>query len=255
MTLLNILGIFAALILLNLGELLKNETKQEYVSKGYSWSIVSIYSNVFAIISGLTVSFILNYQIVSADLNPHFLPFAVTVIAYITTQSFMTDLRILMINRNILRVAYVSMYIISVYNVISSPTFKSNTFALIVFTGIIILIFLFSPIGASDVRAIAVALPYVISIGGYDAIIMFIITLVVLSIVIEIMNKYKDRKRLAKFKEDNKEVYKEMNKLLFYKLARDMIRNEKTEEQLATPVGPYMILPFLIFLFVYPFLI
>lgn len=250
-----IIGVLLALVLLALGEQMKNETKDVYVEKGYSWSKVIFYSNLVAIIGGSLMIGILSYTSIPDKLNPGLLPFAATITAYITAQSFMTDLKILMINRNILRVAYLSMYAMSLYNVIENDIFRQNWIALALFTGLLMGIFIFSSIGASDVRAIAVALPFVISIGGYDAIMLFIATLLLVSIIMGLRNFMRDRNRMRKFKQDNIESYKGMNKLAFYHLSRKLIRSEKSPEELGTPVGPYMISPFLIFLFVYPFLV
>lgn len=250
-----IIGVVVALVILALGERLKNETKKEYIEKGYGWSKVVLYSNLFAITAGIIMIAILNHVNIDDKWNPEFFPFAAVVIAYITMQSFMTDLRVLMINRNILRVAYLSMYAIAVYNVVTNDIFRLNWIALVAFTVLLILIFLFSSIGASDVRAIAVSLPFVISIGGYDAIKLFVVTLLIVAIAMALRNIIRDRPRMKKFKQDHFESYQKMNKILFYKLARDFIKKEKTPEELATPVGPYMIVPFLIFIFVYPFLV
>lgn len=250
-----IIGIILALALLALGERLKNETKDVYVKKGYNWSKVILYSNLSAIISGIAMIAILHYTNIPDKFNPMFLPFAVVIVTYITVQSFMTDLKVLMINRNILRVAYMSMYAVTLYNIIFNDIFRENWVAVTLFTGLLVLIFIFSSIGASDVRAMAVAMPFVISIGGYDAILMFIATLLLVAIAMGMRNIIRDRGRMQKFKQDNMEAYKDMNKLVFYSLARNFIRKEKSPEELATPVGPYMIAPFLIFLFIYPFLI
>lgn len=249
-----IIGVVIALLILAGGELLKNETKKVYVDNGYSWSKVIFYSNFLAIIMAFIMILILEYTNLSKDYNPYLLPFAVTMTAYITVQSFMTDLKVFMINRQILRVAYVSMYIISIYNVIENNLFKSNWIALALFTGVLILIFIFSSIGASDVRAMAVALPFVISIGGYDAIVMFLITLLLVSLGMGIRNIIRDKKKMKELKENNLELYGEMSKVEFYMIARQVIRTQKTIEEMQMAVGPYMISPFLIFLFIYPFL-
>lgn len=248
------IGILVALVVLGIGERFNNETKKVYIDKGYSWNKVLLYSNLFAILGGLIMIGILYYQDVPKELNPFLLPFAVTICTYITSQSFMTDLKVLMINRSILRVAYLSMYAISLYNVIANDLLRINWIALTIFTILLIVIFLFSSIGASDVRAIAVAMPFVISLGGYDGIKLFVVSLLLVALGMGIRNIIRDRKKMKEFKESNMEYYKTMNRLLFYKLARDFIRKGKTEAEMATPVGPYMISPFLIYLFVYPFL-
>lgn len=246
------LGVAIATLILALGELLKNQTKEKYIEEGYSWKGVLFWSNLLSIPLGLITAFVVMNHPKLEELNLHVIPFAVTIVAYITVQSYKTDMKILMINRNILRVAYLSMYVATVYNLISNDLFRANVLPVGLFTVLIGILFIFSSIGASDIRAIAVALPFVVSIGGFDAIIMFIYTLIAVAIGMEVRNRYRDRKRWKKFKEDNYEAYKGMSKILFYKLARDMIRKEKTEAELATPVGPFMIAPFLIYLLIYP---
>ena len=248
-----IVSVATAIVILAIGEMFENETKDEYVKRGYNWSKVIIYSNLSAIIAGVVSIVIVKYTGLSSEWNPILLPFATTISAYVTVQSFMTDLRVLLINRKMLRAAYLSMYAISVYNIVTSELFRVNWIALTGFTVLLVLIFIFSSIGASDVRAIAVALPYVISIGGYNAILMFVATLLFVALAMGVRNVLRDRKRMSKFKQDNMEVYNKMNKVLFYKFARDLIKKEKTPEETATAVGPYMITPFLIFLFLFPF--
>lgn len=248
-------AVIVALALLAFGETLKNETKDEYVERGYSWSKVLIYSNLFAIIGGISSIWVINYTGLGKEWNPSLIVFGSTISSYITLQSFMTDLRILKINRKILRVSYLTMYGLSLYNVITVEEFRQNWIALLVFTLLLIGIFIFSSIGASDVRAIAVGMPFVISMGGFTGIQMFTVTLLLVALGMGIRNVIRDRARMKKFKADNIESYNKMNKLAFYELARKMIRQEKTEAELATPVGPYMITPFLIYLIIFPFLL
>lgn len=249
------ISVLAAIVIMALGELLKNETKDKYISKGYNWRNVIIYSNIAGVIMGLISAWSIDYLDISGKWNPEFIPFVVTITSYITMQSFMTDLRILLINRKVLRIAYISTYILSIYNVIANDLFRINWIALLVFTLLLMGIFILSSIGASDVRAMAVSMPFVISLGGYDAILLFIVTLLLIAVVVGARNLIRDRKRFSEFKQDNIETYNKMSKILFYKLARDLIRNEKTPEEMATPIGPYMVIPFLIFLMVFPFVI
>lgn len=253
-TLWYIAGVILAMIVMYAGELIKNETKEEYVERGYNWNIVLFSSSLSGVIGGLFAIFALNVNIVNHSWNPYFLPFAITVASYITVQSFMTDFKILKINRQLLRFGYIPMYAISVYNVLTSSVMKTNGLALIIFTGLLILIFIFSSIGASDVRAMTVLLPYVISIGGFIAIIFFSIVLLIVSFGMGIRNIIRDRHKMTEFKVNHMESYESMNKILFYKFARDFVRQDKTPEEMATPVGPYMITPFLIFLLIFPFI-
>lgn len=245
-----------AIIILWLGEKLPNQTKDKYIKDGYSWNKVIIYSNLAALVGGLTSTITIITTNMTGTLNPVFLPFATAITAYITVQSVMTDLKTLLINRNILRVAYVSMYIISVYNVTTNDLFKINMMALVTFTAALIFIFIFSSIGASDVRAIAVALPYVISVGGYIAIQMLIATLFVVAVVMFIKRQSSVKKELKTYRNKYPDMYKELGEKQFNRISRKTIRGEfNNSEEHAMPVGPFMIMPFLIFLIAYPVLV
>lgn len=245
-----------AIAVLLLGEkMLPNETKKVYIEKGYDWNRVLIYSTVAGLVSGILSSVLIVVNSLPMELNPFFLPFATSVTAYITVQSLITDIRTLLINRYILRVAYISMYIISLYNVLTNELFKQNLLALIIFTTVLLLIFIFSSLGASDVRAIAVALPYVVSIGGYLGIEMLIATLLCVSLFMAIHRRIKSNRELKKYKITHKKMYEEMGEKEFNRVARKTIKwHFDNSDEHAVPVGPYMIMPFLIFLFIYPVL-
>jgi len=246
-----------ALIILLVGEkVLPNDTKKVYEEKGYNWNNVICYSSVSSFLLGIISSYLVILFKVPGELNPFFIPFATVITAYITVQSIMTDTRTLLINRYILRVAYLSMYIVSAYNVLTNPYFKMNRTALIIFTLVLIFIFLFSSIGASDVRAIAVALPYSISIGGYLAIQMLVITLLAVSLFMIIKRRIEVNKEIINFKEKFPKMYDEMGEKQFKRAARKTIKHEfDNDEEHAVPVGPYMIVPFLAFLLAYPILL
>lgn len=249
-----LLGVAVALVILYFGEKLKNETKVEYISKGYSWSKVIIYSNCISLAIGLIVSFSLEFTKIPLELNPYFIPFAATISTYVLVQSFFTDFRILKINRNILRVGYTAMYLLAMYNVFTNELFSLNKVGLLIFTGVIVFMFIFSPIGASDVRMIAVAMPFVVSIGGLSAVVLFAFSLVLVGIGMEIKNRIQDNQAWKDLKAADPETYKKTNKVTWYIVARKIIKNQKTKEQLATPVGPFMILTFVLYFIAYPFL-
>ena len=95
-----------ALAVLLLGEkIFPNETKIAYEEKGYDWNKVIIYSSISAIIGGILSTIIILKTGMPRKLNPFLLPFAMSVTTYITVQSLMTDLRIKLINRFVLRIA------------------------------------------------------------------------------------------------------------------------------------------------------
>ena len=192
----------------------------------------------------------------TGNLNPQFLPFATAVTAYITVQSMMTDLKTFLINRNILRVAYLSMYVIAVYNIVTNPLFRYNDIGLVLFTIVLILIFFFSSIGASDVRAIAVAMPFSISVGGYAGIRLFILSLVLVTIYMTVARHKKKKIMLEEFKTKYKDIYQDLGEKDFIKISKKTISNEfKTDDKHAMAIGPFMIIPFLIYFLLYPIFI
>ena len=243
-----------ALAVLLLGEkIFPNETKIAYEEKGYDWNKVIIYSSISAIIGGILSTIIILKTGMPRKLNPFLLPFAMSVTTYITVQSLMTDLRIKLINRFVLRIAHISMYFISIYNIATNELFNQNLLALVAFTTALIIIFLFVPIGASDVRALAVVLPYTISIGGYLAIRMLIVTLIVVALFMYIHRRKKINEELKVYKIKHKDMYESMGEKEFNKVSRKTIKHYfDTSEEHAIPVGPFMIMPFLIFLIIYP---
>lgn len=147
------------------------------------------------------------------------------------------------------------MYIIAIYNIFSNEIMSANMSGVFIFTGVLIFIFFLSPIGASDVRMMAIPIPYVISIGGFQSLIIFNFSLLFLALGIEIKDRIKDNERWVAIKNENIDAYKNMNVFLRYKIMRTLVRAEKTKKQMATPVGPFMITPFILYYFLIPFII
>lgn len=253
-----ILSIVVGIALMNLGELLPNETKKVYTDEGYNWNNVLICSNLAAIIGGLLSLLMIWRAELPTDIGQASIPLGSTIISYITMQSFMTDLRTLLINRNILRVAYVFMYILTIYNLIMYDTFKINTYMVIVFTVMLLLIFLFSSIGASDVRAMMVAIPYVSSIGGYISIYMFLASLLVIALYMYIKREKYIRKELRKVIPKSKftGVKNKLYEMMSMKhIKKDMIKEYNKSGEHGVPVGPFMLAPFMLFLILFPLFI
>lgn len=251
-----LLSVVIGVVVLLLGEQLKpNETKIIYKEKGYNWNNVIIISIVSGLLGGLLSTLVLIYNDVPEYINPFLLIFVISITSYITGQSFLTDLRTLLINRNILRVAYISTYIVSLYNVLSNEMFRQNLYPLVLFTVCLIVIFVYIPIGSSDVRMMAVAMPYTISIGGYNGILLFFVSLGLVAIGMTIHRNKKVKKELEVYKVTQAKLYKEFSKKDFNRTAKKVIRQEfNTSEEHAVAVGPYMLLPFLIYLLAYPLL-
>ena len=238
------------------GEKLNNETRVVYEEKGYAWKPVMAFSNSIALGLGL-VSFLFIYFLATPlNLNPQFLPFAVTITTYITVQSIMTDVKTLRINRNILRVAYISMYVLALYNVITNPIFRYNDIGLILFTVVLFLLFWRSSIGSSDIRAIAVAMPFSVSIDGYTGIKLLVLSLVGVVVFMLIQRVGVKKKILEGYKVKYKDILQEVGEKDFKKATRGIMRDEfRDNDQYAMPVGPFMIIPFLIYFLAYPVII
>lgn len=239
---------------MNLGELLPNETKSVYVEKGYNWNNVLICSNVAALLGGM-----LSYYTAStSDFDINFgVTLAATILSYLSIQSIMTDFRTLLINRNILRVAYISMYALTIYNLIAYDYYKVNTIMVVVFTVLLFLIFLFSSIGASDVRAMMVSIPYVVSIEGYIAIYMFLVVLLLIALYMFIKRKIHIDSRIKK--EFNSIEHNSVKDKIYYNMAMKSTKKEMAKDYVvsgdsAVPVGPFMLAPFVVFLIIYPFI-
>lgn len=262
-----------AILILALGERLPNETKVAYIKEGYDWNNVIIFSNVAAFIFGALSVFLINKYNVPDFYNPVLIPAAVAITFYIVVQSFMTDLRTYLINRNILRVSYLIMYIASIYNVLSSEELYYNWMGIAIFTVLLIILFIFSSIGASDIRAMAIALPYTISIGGYDTILIFAGVLFALAVFMLTRNWWLMRGDYQKYKEANKEFYSNLpslkisenspselssnisQRVMLYFLAKRSIKDDyKDSERGKLAVGPFMILPFAIYILITPIL-
>lgn len=262
-----------AILILALGEKLPNETKATYIKEGYDWNRVLIFSNVAAFIFGAISILLLKKYNVPDFYNPELMPAAVAITFYIVVQSFMTDMRTFLINRNILRVSYLIMYVASIYNVLSSEELHYNWMGLAIFTVLLIILFIFSSIGASDIRAMAVALPYTISIGGYDTILIFAGVLFALAIFMLARNWWFMRGDYQVYKEANKEFYRNLpplnmlksnpsdllknagERVMLYFLAKKSINDEyKASEKGKLAVGPFMILPFAIYILIAPIL-
>lgn len=252
-----VLSAVIAVALLLLGENIKpNDTKVEYVKRGYNWNNVLIVSSVSGLAMGLVSAWLTFQADLPPELNPYFLPFVTSIVGYITAQSILTDFKILLINRNILRVAYVLSYIVALLNIVTSEWLRPNWLTLSVFTITLIVLFFIAPIGASDIRMMAVGIPYSISINGMDGIFLLAITLIIVAAGMAIHRLKKGVKEYKKYKANNKELYEDSDKFIFVMSFYKVIKNEfDTKEEHAVAVGPYMLLPFLIYFIIYPVLI
>lgn len=239
-----------------IGEKLENDTKKEYIEKGYDWNKVLLYSNLAGIFIGLVSVISIFISSTPITLNTYFIVFATTITAYVAIQSIMTDLKILLINRKVLRIAYISIYIISIINITTNEFYKYYWTSLLMFTGLLLFLFIFSSVGASDVRLLAVGIPYAVSIGGFTAIFLLIITLALLAITMTIKRLLYVKEQLPKYKERFPDMLEEIGEFQFMLITRKTVMTElNTSEEHAMPVGPFMIMPFLVYLIIYPFII
>lgn len=252
-----VLSAVIAVALLLLGENIKpNDTKVEYVKRGYNWNNVLIVSSVSGLAVGLVSAWLTFQADLPSELNPYFLPFVTAIVGYITAQSMLTDFRTFLINRSILRVAYILSYLVAILNIVTSELLRPNWLTLSVFTIVLIVLFILAPIGASDIRMMAVGIPYSISINGMDGILLLAITLIIVAVGMTVHRLRKGIKEYNQYKINNKELYENTDRSIFIISAYKVIKNEfDTKEEHAVAVGPYMLLPFLIYFIIYPVLI
>ena len=254
--LVNGLALLLSLAIMFMGELIPNETKKVYIEKGLSWKKVILYSNLSGLFAGLISIVSISITKMPDTMFPPLLVIAVTITSYITTQSVMTDMKTHLINRNILRVAYLTMYLIGIFNIVANEELRANWLPLLFFTVVLIIIFIFIPIGPSDVRAIAVGVPYVLSIGGFIAIQLLIVSLLFVAIAMTYKRMKLLKPKVEEMKLSQVEIYEEMGEKDFNKAAKKVAWKTFNEsEEYAMPVGPFMIIPFLIYLTIYPFFI
>ena len=250
----NLISVFAGFMLMVIGDkYLPNQVKEIYEDENDSWKDVLTNSRVASLLAGLLTVLTIHFTDMPGEYNPVSLSFASTVTAYITMQSIMTDFKVLLINRHILRLAYISLFVLGLYNT-TNPLFAIYRTPVIISAIGLFIMFIFINIGASDIRALAVALPFSISIGGQDlSLVLLLISLMISIIIVKHKRHPVAQLKLEELKKEYPEILDEFGEKTFKEMTKKIIKSEiDSSEEYAVPVGPFMIAPLLLFLIIYP---
>ena len=196
---------------------LKNfEIQKEFEFKSHiSWRNLSLMSFVFGGILG-TSSY---YEMIASNNSSNALFFTIigAVVGYVAIQAFYTDFQLLKVDRYTLRLGYLIVLVLStVYTVDQFVAYTQMYFVymlLAIYFSMIVL-FLFSGVGASDVRSIAIVLPFLFVVNATVGFVSFVLVLLYISIIMVFWQR---------------------------KVGRD--RNGKKQP---VPILPYMFLPYMI---------
>lgn len=182
--------IIISIFILLYSELLNSEIKNTYeLNFGMnSWHSVRQNSIIVGICSGITAgigSYIWN--------DGHYFYYLVnisTLLGYISMQAIMTDYSLHKVDRYLLRIAYIDTFLITTYSLLSQykdlEALKMYATPVVVTYIALIILFFFSSIGPSDIRAMFVFLPYIVSINVDIAGISFIVVGLAIAIIMQV---------------------------------------------------------------------
>lgn len=234
-------------ILLVTEKLSVNNTRAEYIKEGHSWRNVLLISSIVGFISGVITSSIA--QNLSTDGSLAGIAIAMsTVSGFVTAQAIMTDIKVLMINRHLLR-------FMMGFNITSTAILKNSgiegymsAFLLTLVMSVIITLFV-SGIGASDGRAMMATLPTMSYLFGDYAIGLLMISFIIAAIYLYI-EKRKDRKMLYdKYKDEN--MVEGLSEEAFKKAVAEV----SNTDSFGRPMGPFILAPFHVAFVILPILI
>lgn len=171
-----IIIIFTVAIML-LSETMNNDTKN-YYEKEFgigSWRNIPFYSSVAGILGGILAA-IGGYIWGEGYLFFYLANFG-TVLGYISMQSVITDFPIHKVDRYMLRIGYIDTFFLTfiyLFTTYQGQSFSFFSIPVITTYFALYLIFIFSNIGASDVRAIIVFLPFFVAVHMMIALLSFL---------------------------------------------------------------------------------
>lgn len=154
------------------------EIQQEYeLLTKKSWQNLSILSVIFGIFLG-TFSY---YGMVASENENEAYYFAIyaAILGYSAIMSIYTDFALLKVDRYMLRLGYFFVFILSaIYTAMNyfGILRGANITELALIYATLFALFIFSPIGASDVRALAIILPFPFLVGNMMGLALFIVT-------------------------------------------------------------------------------
>lgn len=151
----NILLVIASLGVMLISELIPNrKVKETYETEIGPWKNVVIASVVTGLLSGLLSALFVSMK----SYEPYWLlPMSSTAMGYAVAQTYMTDQKLLLIDRHMLRIGIVFVgLLILIANLTNSVLFQPLIGFMYLFA---LLTFLFTDMGASDSRIIAMFTP------------------------------------------------------------------------------------------------
>lgn len=176
----------SSIAIMLLSEIFNTDTKNSYEEKygKGSWKNVLIGSIFFGVVSGYLSGLGAGF---SADkyLMLYLANFG-TIVGYVSYQSIITDPALHKVDRYMLRIGYIDslfltiLYLFKMYG--NGEALLAFSIPIILIYVVLIVMFIFSSIGPSDVRAIAVFLPFIaavnLSLSLFSLLIVTVITMI-----------------------------------------------------------------------------
>lgn len=181
--------IIFTLIVMLLSEALNKDTKNAYENEfGIgSWRSVPIYSSIAGLCGGILAA-TGGYIWGEGYLFLYLANFG-SVLGYISMQSIITDFPIHRVDRYMLRIGYIdTLFLTFIYLTTTYHNEALTLFALPVITTYfaLYLIFIFSSIGASDVRAMIVFLPFFVAVHMSIALLSFLAVGAIIAVIMTV---------------------------------------------------------------------
>lgn len=173
------------LILLSMSEGMNYRVRDNYEDKfGVdSWRPVYINSLIIGAMSGVIT--VIGSNILSTGQITLYLANFGTIVGYIGMQSIYTDLSIKQVDRWVLRIGYLDVFVITLiymFSMFSGNALRAASMPIIGLYFGLAIIFLFNAIGSSDVRTFAIILPFMLVVNIPVGIISFIIVIAIAAI-------------------------------------------------------------------------
>lgn len=181
--------ILFTLVIMLFSEVLNKGTRGTYEEKfGFgSWKNVPFYSALAGLLSGILAA--TGGYVWGEGYLFLYLANLGTVIGYISMQSIITDFPIHKVDRYMLRIGYIDTFFLTfIYLFTTYQGAAFNLFATPVMTTYIalFLIFMYSNIGASDIRAVVMFLPFFVAVHMTVALLSFLVVGIMIAVIMSI---------------------------------------------------------------------
>lgn len=155
-----------------------------------NWSTLTLLSMIFGTVFGTFTAYCM--QLSNLPQNIIYFNILGAVIGYISTQAYYQDFLFSRVDSWVLRIGYLIVLILS--TAYTFTQFKGFSFFVALYMLIflylsLILVFLFSTVGASDVRGLAILLPFMFVVNNTLGLFAFVLSLVYSSIFLSLYHK------------------------------------------------------------------